>query len=373
MFSSSPSPFLSSEKGKQGLACREWLTGWSHLIYEFLFQRIATRNLQTCLPLPPLDGVTCIVTGCTSGIGIEIARQLAESGAHVVMAVRNQAAAHDLIKKWQNEWSGTGPLNIEVMEVNLLSLHSVAKFAKAWNASSRPLHLLINNAGIFSIGEPQRFSKDGYETHLQVNHLAPSLLSVLLLPSLIKGYPSRIINMNSTMHYIGFVDASDMNFASGKREFTSKKAYSSSKLAQLMFSSILHKRLPADAEISVICVSPGIVRTNVARDLPKSVQIAYHLLPTNFTPQEGARSTVFAATDPQILHYCRRLKADERPVCAYISYDCHPESPSREAHDLKTAHEVWERTMDFIGLPSDAVEKLLRDEMVECRFESQGD
>uniref|UniRef100_A0A7N2MPL4 Uncharacterized protein n=1 Tax=Quercus lobata TaxID=97700 RepID=A0A7N2MPL4_QUELO len=281
------------QKKKEGLGWIEWLRGWMYLIYEMLFQRISASHLHNPMPLPPgLNDLTCIVTGSTSGIGRETARQLAEAGAHVIMAVRNTKAAHQLILDWQNQWSLSGgglalPLNIEVMELDLLSLDSVARFAQAWNARLGPLHVLINNAGIFSIGEPQKFSKDGYEEHMQVNHLAPALLSVLLLPSLIRGSPSRIINVNSVfskgvlfwdleflqeihdresdslsvfwnviygvslrgigedkmcwtpakskgfeMHYVGFVDTEDMNVVSGKRKFTSLVGYSSSKLAQ---------------------------------------------------------------------------------------------------------------------------------------------
>ncbi|KAL6952292.1 hypothetical protein U1Q18_045362 [Sarracenia purpurea var. burkii] len=138
---------------KECLGWMEWLRGWSHVVYELLFQRIMASHLQNPMPLPPLADITCIVTGSTSGIGREIARQLAESGAHVVMAVRNPKVAHELIQKWQEEWSGMGlPLNIEVMQLDLLSLDSVANFAEAWNARSGPLHILINNAGIFSLG-----------------------------------------------------------------------------------------------------------------------------------------------------------------------------------------------------------------------------
>ncbi|KAM0061641.1 putative NADP-retinol dehydrogenase [Helianthus debilis subsp. tardiflorus] len=219
---------------KEALGWMEWLRGWFYLAYEMLFQRIMASHLQNPMPLPPLNDLTCIITGSTSGIGRETARQMAESGAHVVMAVRNTKVAHELIRKWQDEWSGRGlPLNIEVMELDLLSLASVVRFSEAWNARSGPLHVLINNAGIFSIGEPQKFSKDGYEEHMQVNHLAPALLSVLLLPSLIRGSPSRIVNVNSIMHQVGFVDPEDMNVVSGKRKFTSLVGYSSSKLAQV--------------------------------------------------------------------------------------------------------------------------------------------
>ncbi|GLU12813.1 hypothetical protein SLE2022_294720 [Rubroshorea leprosula] len=358
---------------KAALGWMEWLRGWIHIIYEMLFQRIMASNLENPLPLPPVDDLTCIVTGSTSGIGREIARQLAEAGAHVVMAVRNTKAANELIQKWQNERPEGGlPLNVEVMELDLLSLDSVARFAEAWNARSAPLNVLINNAGIFSIGEPQKFSKDGYEEHMQVNHLAPALLSVLLLPSLLRGSPSRIINVNSIMHYLGFVDPEDMNVNTGKRKYTSLVGYSGSKLAQVMFSSVLHKRLPAEAGIFVLCVSPGVVQTNVARDLPKTVQAAYRLMPYFiFSPQEGSRSSLFAATDPQISEYCEWLKADEWPVCAFISQDCHPANPSEEAHSIETQYEVWEKTLEMIGVPSDAVEKLIEGEEVKCRYGAQ--
>ncbi|CAL0322304.1 unnamed protein product [Lupinus luteus] len=368
--SSSSGDNEASKIKKQCLGWIEWFRGWFCLIYEMLFQRIMASHLHNPMPLPPINDLTCIVTGSTSGIGLEIARQLAQAGAHVVMAVRNTKAAQELIQKWSVDSAGLGiALNVEVMGVDLLSLDSVARFAEAWNARSAPLHVLINNAGIFSIGEPQKFSKDGYEEHLQVNHLAPALLSVLLLPSLIRGSPSRIVNVNSIMHHVGFVDAEDMNITSGKRKFSSLMGYSNSKLAQVMFSSVLNKRLPAESGINVLCVSPGIVQTNVARDLPKIVQSTYRLVPYFiFNAQEGSRSTLFAATDPQISEYCELLKADEWPVCAFISQECRPANPSEEAHNIQTAYEVWEKTLEMTGLPSDALEKLLEGENVKCRY-----
>ncbi|KAG6420917.1 hypothetical protein SASPL_117462 [Salvia splendens] len=171
---------------KEGLGWIEWLMGWFYLAYEMLFQRIVASNVPNPMLLPPINDLTFIVTGSTSGIGKEIARnsveiessasQLAEAGGHVVMAVRNTKAANDLIKKWQENWSGKGlPLNIEVMELDLLSLESVARFAEAWNARSGRLHALINNAGIFSIGglymnyegstSIQLYKETGTDTH----------------------------------------------------------------------------------------------------------------------------------------------------------------------------------------------------------------
>ncbi|TMW87947.1 hypothetical protein EJD97_019231 [Solanum chilense] len=313
---------------KKALGWMEWLRGWFYLVYEMLFQRILASHLHNPMPLPPINDVTCIVTGSTSGIGREIARQLAEAGAHVVMAVRSTNRAQELIRKWQEEWSGKGlPLNIEVMELDLLSLDSVARFAEAWNARMAPVHVLINNAGIFSIG------------------------------------------VIASMHYVGFVDPEDMNVVSGKRKYTSVVGYGGSKLAQIMFSSILHKRLPAESGISVVCNTPGIVLTNVARDLPQFLQVGYRLIPYFiFNAEEGSRSTLFAATDPQIFEYCEMLKADDWPVCAYISHDCRPTNASEEAHNIETSYKVWEKTLELVGLPSDAVERLIEGEEIKCRY-----
>ncbi|KAG5407191.1 hypothetical protein IGI04_013310 [Brassica rapa subsp. trilocularis] len=328
---------MSDEKAystkKESLGWMEWMTGWSSVFGEILFQRITASRLLNPLPLPPLNDLTCV---------------LAEAGAHVVMAVRNTKAAQELIQQWQNEWSGKGlPLNVELRD-------------SLMNARLGPLHVLINNAGIFAMGEAQKFSEDGYEQHMQVNHLAPALLSVLLLPSLIRGSPSRIISVNSVMHSVGFLDPDDMNVVSGRRKYSSVVGYSSSKLAQIMFSSILFKKLPLETGVSVICLSPGVVLTNVARDLPRILQALYAVIPYFiFSPQEGCRSSLFSATDPQVPEFWETLKSDDWPVCPFISQDCRPTNPSEEAHNTETAHRVWEKTLELVGLPLDAVEKLI--------------
>ncbi|CAN6915019.1 unnamed protein product [Brassica oleracea] len=310
----------------------EWVRGWSSVFGEILFQRITASHLLN--PLPP--HLRC------HWLHQRHWPQLAEAGAHVVMAVRNTKAAQELIQQWQNEWSGKGlPLN--AMELDLLSLDSVARFADAWNARLGPLHVLINNAGIFAMGEAQKFSEDGYEQHMQVNHLAPALLSVLLLPSLIRGSPSRIINVNSVMHSVGFVDPDDMNVVSGRRKYSSVVGYSSSKLDQVS--------LP---------------------DLPRILQALYAVIPYFiFSPQEGCRSSLFSATDPQIPEYWETLKTDDWHVCPFISQDCRPTNPSEEAHNTETAHRVWEKTLELVGLPVGAVEKLIEGENVQCRYGSQ--
>lgn len=88
----------------------------------------------------------------------------------------------------------------------------------------------------------------------------------------------------------------------------------------------------------------------------------------SFNCTVGSRSALFAATDPQVPEYCGVLKDDQWPVCPYISYECRPMNASEEAHNLDTSEKVWEKTLEMVGLPSDALEKLLEGEEVQCRF-----
>ncbi|KAI9089556.1 hypothetical protein K1719_029161 [Acacia pycnantha] len=374
---------LSNQKQKQGLSFTGYCKGWSVLLYEIFFEKISSRHLKSPLPLPPLSDLTIILTGPTSGIGLEVARNLAFSGAHLVMAARNTKAAHDLINQWNHERSYSSSdeeakqlLDIEVMKLDLLSLQSVVNFAQEWNSKSKPLNVLINNAGILNLGKPQSFSEeDGFETHLQVNHLAPSLLTILLLPSLKKGSPSRIVNCSSTGHFFGFVDVDDMNLTSGRRKFFSFRGYSSSKLAQVMFSSILQKKLPIESGISVVCVSPGIVRnTNVVRDVPKMLQHVFQsLIFFAYSLKEGCRSVLYASTYPEVQDYTKSLKAQDSPVCAYIDHDCTFGNVSKEARNWETSMKVWEKTLHMIGFPSDVVDKLLSGDTVEVSKKDRSD
>jgi hypothetical protein len=174
------------------------------------------------------------------------------------------------------------------------------------------------------------------------------------------------------MHSVGFVDPDDMNVVSGRRKYSSLIGYSSSKLAQIMFSSILFKKLPLETGVSVVCLSPGVVLTNVARDLSRILQALYAVIPYFiFSPQEGCRSSLFSATDPQIPEYWETLKNDDWPVCPFISQDCRPANPSEEAHNTETAQRVWKKTLELVGLPLDAVEKLIEGENIQCRYGAQ--
>lgn len=344
------------------LSWSEWIVGLLRVVWDVLIQRYAARHVPPRLALPALPHLTVMITGATSGIGLQTARALALSGAHVIFAVRSTNVAKDLISQWQAKLPhGTPPLNCEVMELDCLSFDSVRKLAETWEARKLPLNLLINNAGIFCMTEPQKFSKDGCEQHMQVNHLAPALLTVLLLPSLARGAPSRVVMVNSIMHHLGNVDPKDLNAKDNVRKFYSTSAYSTSKLAQVMFSNLLQRRLLKDVGIDVVCVHPGEVRTQVARNLPKIVQKAYAKLFFLFTSEEGARSVLFCATDKQVQDHARRLRSFGYPLAPYFGPDLKIWPVGKQALDMETAHLLWEETFKLIGLPADYIEAALTD------------
>ncbi|CAK9218728.1 unnamed protein product [Sphagnum jensenii] len=341
-----------------GLGWFDWILGLLRVTFDTITQRVKAVHLPRQLPLIPLSHMTCIITGATSGIGLETARHLAKSGAHVVLAVRNVKAAKNLLEEWQSgQEDGSSPLNVEVMEVDLLSLDSVRKFGEAWEARKIPLNVLINNAGIFCMNGAQKLSKDGLEQHMQVNHLAAALLTILLLPSLLRGSPSRVVVVNSMMHHLGFVDPEDLQ--GGKRRYNCTSGYSDSKLAQILFCHMLQKRLPIEAGVDIIVVNPGEVKTNVARDLPKIIQMGYHSLFILFTPTEGARSVLFCAADKKVQEYARALRGLGYPLVPYFGSDCKPASVAHQAHDMEKAQLVWQQTLKLVDLPLDCIELVL--------------
>lgn len=327
-----------------------WMNGIWEIVKDILCQKILAFNLPPDPTLPDLTGFSCIVTGPTSGIGLHTARKLAMAGAHVVMACRNTRMASELVQEWQgNQRKENGnPLLIDVMELDLLSLASVRSFADNWLLRENPLHILINNAGIFLMGEPQKFSKDGFEQHMQVNHMGPALLSILLLPSLMRGSPSRIVNVNSVAHHGAVGDSEYLSREITHKDYSSFTAYAASKLAHLMFLGVLSNKLPTEAGVQVIAVNPGIVSTNIANGAVPSYSKGSFW---KFHAAEGARSVLFCATAKEI------RREGQSAGCIYYSSNCKPAKVSAEAANTDKCLQIWYKTLALLGLPVNCTQR----------------
>jgi NAD(P)-dependent dehydrogenase (short-subunit alcohol dehydrogenase family) len=229
---------------------------------------------------PDLSGRIVVVTGASSGIGAATARALAGAGAKVVLAVRDPAKGERV--------AASIPGDTEVRRLRLDDLASVRAFAAGW---SGPLDILINNAGIMMV-DPGR-TVDGFERQIGTNHLGPFALTTLLLPHL----TDRIVTVTSNAHARGRLDLADLQWE--RRAYRSSQAYSDSKLANLLFTFELQRRLTASGSgIRAMAVHPGMVRTNLFGHASGAQAAMIRAIGrvVMLDPQAGAWPTIFAAT-----------------------------------------------------------------------------
>ena len=184
-----------------------------------------------------LRGKTALITGGNTGLGKATALALAQKGARVILACRSlergDRAASEIRSQVENA-------EIAVHFLDLSSLESVRRFVQDFIRTESDLHILINNAGIY--GCPPWKSEDGYELQFAVNHLGHFLLTNLLMDTLERSAPSRIVVVSSSLHKGGHIEFDDLN---GDQDYQPKKAYVQSKLANLLFAHELNKRLPS--------------------------------------------------------------------------------------------------------------------------------
>jgi NAD(P)-dependent dehydrogenase (short-subunit alcohol dehydrogenase family) len=231
-----------------------------------------------------------LVTGANSGIGRAASLALAKMGAIVVMVARNkergEAARSEIIRESQNS-------SVDLLLADLSSLESVRQLATEFQRKYSKLHVLINNAGLFN--QRRHVTMDGYEDTFATNYLAPFLLTNLQLDVLKASAPSRIINVSSVGHYNGHINFDDLNL---EKDYGGWKAYGQSKLALVLFTHELAKKLQGTG-VTVNAVHPGTVATNIwTRPLgPVGFIMA---LPKLFmtTPKQGAETIVYLASSP---------------------------------------------------------------------------
>ena len=230
--------------------------------------------------IPDQTGRTAVVTGATSGLGLETARALAAAGARVVLAVRDpargDAVAADL------------PGSVEVRPLDLADLESVRAFAAGWDG---PLDVLVNNAGVMMV--PAAETVDGFETQFGTNHLGHFALTNLLLPRI----TDRVVTVASTAHRAGHIQLDDLNWQ--RRPYSPERAYGQSKLANLLFTLELARRLhEAGSRVRATAAHPGWAATNLQGRTGDPVRHALMALGNRVvatSAREGARPTLFAA------------------------------------------------------------------------------
>lgn len=277
----------------------------------------------------------CLITGATNGIGKVTALAMAKAGMRVFIVARNRSKAEAVRSEIVN--AANNP-QVELLIGNLESLADVRRIAHEFLSRNIPLHLLINNAGV--VNNNRQLTADGYEGMFGVNHLAPFLLTQLLLPALKAGAPARIVNVASDAHrFVQGLDFDDLQSERGK--FPAMKKYGASKLCNIYFTRELAKRLEGSG-ITVNAVHPGWVATGLGGQnglLGKVLTAAQK--PFARTPEKGAESSIYAATSPELTG-----------VSGKYYFNCKEHRPSRAACDDVAAKKLWDISEKLCGIHS---------------------
>jgi retinol dehydrogenase-12 len=279
-----------------------------------------------------LAGRTFIVTGATGGIGHVTAGVLAQRGARVLLGCRTSERGEAAAARLRAA-AGSTALDIEPFPVDLGDLASVRAAPAAFLAGGRPLHALINNAGVAGT---RGLTRDGFELTFGVNHLGPFLLTRLLEARLREGAPARVVNVSSQAHR----SARGVDFSVLQQPALSRSGiheYAVSKLCNVLFTRELARRW-AGSGVTSYALHPGVVATDIWRRLPPPLR----WLVTRFmvSPADGARTTIYCATDPTLAGVSGRYYDRQREA-----------TPSLNAQDDALAVRLWEESEKMAGLP----------------------
>ena len=275
---------------------------------------------------------TVLITGATSGIGLEAAVELARGAAALVLVGRDPARTGAALAEVK---ARSGSSNVESLLCDFSSQASVRQLAADYRARHQRLDILINNAG--GVSTRRLLTVDGIEQTFAVNHLGYFLLTNLLLDLVIKSAPARIINVASTGHYRGTLDFDDLGF---ERGYQILKAYTRSKLANVLFTRRLARQLEGRG-VTVNAVHPGGVATNIWSGAPGWSQPILAVAKRLFmiTPAQGAQTITFLATSPAV--------ADMTGL--YFEKN-QQKTPSKLAQDDALAERLWIESARLVKL-----------------------
>jgi len=276
-----------------------------------------------------MQGKVCLVTGSSSGIGKVTARELARLGATVVMVCRNRAkgeAAQAEIK------AATGNERVELILADLTSLADVRRAAAEFKERYTRLHVLIHNAG--GVSSVRRVTPDGLEVTFVVNYLAPFLLTELLLDVLKASAPARIVNVSSAAHQGGKIDFDDLQ---GEKGYSMWKAYGQAKLALILFTYELARRLEGSG-VTVNALHPGVIASDFGQGLGKFSRVGWKLAAPFMTSVErGAQTTLYLATSPEVEGISGKYFANRKEVRS-----------SRRSYDQAVRQRLWQVSEELV-------------------------
>lgn len=280
-----------------------------------------------------LSTKTFVVTGATSGIGLATAEQLVSAGANIIGIGRS-------VERCQEAESRLGKLNpqarVQVLAADLGMQSEVKRAAKQISERCTTLDGLVNNAGVFTYW--LALTPDGIETQWAVNHLAPFMLTRLLLPQLQTAPFARIVTVSSGSHYGARIHWDDPQL---RRRYNGLQAYGNTKLANVLFSQAFNRHYASGSNLRAFAADPGLVKTDIGmKGTPALVNWVWKLRRSGGTsPDVPARGIVYLLTEPSI--------QDAQDV---YWKDSQPRQPSRAALDVNSAEKLWELSEQMCGL-----------------------
>jgi len=266
---------------------------------------------------------TILITGASAGIGLHSSIGLAKLGANIVMVGRDEertSKAVELVK------SRTGNQAVSYLVADLSSLGEVRRLAQEFKEKYDKLDVLLNNAGAIFLW--RRVSVDGYEMTFALNHLNYFLLTDLLIDMLSSAPSARIVNVASRAHYRGHINFDDLQ---SKRWYNAMRAYSMSKLMNVLFTYELARRLQ-DTNVTANCLHPGFVASNFGKNNGWLVRIAMPFIAGQISMEEGAKCPIYLASSPEV----------EGISGKYFNYDTRERQSSEESHDQNIARQLWD-------------------------------
>lgn len=279
------------------------------------------------MSVPP-DQRTIFITGANRGIGREAVRCLARAGARVLLGSRDPTVGEAVARE---VGESTGNRSVEVVSGDLSTRAGVRAVAEEVAKRTDRLDVLVNNAGV--VARRRTLTEDGVELQFAVNHLAPFLLTRLLLPLLEASAPARVVTVASRAHRRGRMDWDDLQ---GARRYGAGRAYAQSKLANVLFTAELARRLEGSG-VSAVSLHPGLYATGIVDALAGPLRgLLRQVLPT---AEEGGEAVARLALDPELggsngAYYDRTV----------------PATPSHRGRDPGAAHRLWELSEGLLGL-----------------------